>query len=230
MDDQKKDVVFLLDGSDRIRSSFPALKSFVQRVVESLDVGPDKVQIGLAQYSNVIKVDFLLNAHSDKTEVIRAIQRLSAMGGSPLNTGAALQYLISNVFTTRGGSRVADGVPQFLILLTADKSRDDVRGPAALLKKGGTVPFGIGIGNADITELQTISYMPDFAVLVPEVNQLTSIQQLMSDRVTQLTKAQIETLVPFPHPGEEKFLNLCCNHAYDDESDNQIMAVANHSF
>ncbi|NXU55244.1 CO6A3 protein, partial [Turnix velox] len=193
---EKKDVVFLIDGSDGVRSGFPLLKTFVQRVVESLDIGRDKVRVAVAQYSNVIQPEFLLDTHEDKADLIRSIQELKMMGGSPLNTGAALDYLIRNVFTVSSGSRIAEGVPQFLILLTADRSQDDVRRPSVVLKTSGTVPFGIGIGNADLTELQTISFLPDFAISVPDFSQLDTVQQVVSNRVIRLTKKEIESLAP----------------------------------
>ncbi|XP_065696593.1 collagen alpha-3(VI) chain isoform X11 [Patagioenas fasciata] len=193
---EKKDVVFLIDGSDGVRRGFPLLKTFVQRVVESLDIGRDKVRVAVAQYSNVIQPEFLLDTHEDKADLINAIQELKIMGGSPLNTGAALDYLIKNVFTVSSGSRIAEGVPQFLILLTADRSQDDVRRPSVVLKTSGTVPFGIGIGNADLTELQTISFLPDFAISVPDFSQLDTVQQVVSNRVIRLTKKEIESLAP----------------------------------
>ncbi|TRZ18803.1 hypothetical protein HGM15179_008297 [Zosterops borbonicus] len=193
---EKKDVVFLIDGSDGVRRGFPLLKTFVQRVVESLDIGRDKVRVAVAQYSNTIQPEFLLDSYEDKADLISAIQQLKLMGGSPLNTGAALDYLIKNVFTVSSGSRIAEGVPQFLILLTADRSQDDVRRPSVVLKTSGTVPFGIGIGNADLTELQTISFLPDFAISVPDFSQLDSVQQVVSNRVIRLTKQEIESLAP----------------------------------
>ncbi|XP_041891179.1 collagen alpha-3(VI) chain isoform X7 [Corvus kubaryi] len=193
---EKKDVVFLIDGSDGVRRGFPLLKTFVQRVVESLDIGRDRVRVAVAQYSNTIQPEFLLDTHEDKADLISAIQQLKLMGGSPLNTGAALDYLIKNVFTVSSGSRIAEGVPQFLILLTADRSQDDVRRPSVVLKTSGTVPFGIGIGNADLTELQTISFLPDFAISVPDFSQLDSVQQVVSNRVIRLTKQEIESLAP----------------------------------
>ncbi|XP_056351724.1 collagen alpha-3(VI) chain isoform X8 [Oenanthe melanoleuca] len=192
----KKDVVFLIDGSDGVRRGFPLLKTFVQRVVESLDVGRDKVRVAVAQYSNTIQPEFLLDTYEDKADLVSAIQQLKLMGGSPLNTGAALDYLIKNVFTVSSGSRIAEGVPQFLIVLTADRSQDDVRRPSVVLKTSGTVPFGIGIGNADLTELQTISFLPDFAISVPDFSQLDSVQQVVSNRVIRLTKQEIESLAP----------------------------------
>ncbi|KAM9189098.1 collagen alpha-3(VI) chain [Mergus octosetaceus] len=193
---EKKDVVFLIDGSDGVRRGFPLLKTFVQRVVESLDIGRDKVRVAIVQYSNAVQPEFLLDAYEDKADIVSAIQRLTVMGGSPLNTGAALDYLIRNVFTVSSGSRIAEGVPQFLILLTADRSQDDVRRPSVVLKTSGTVPFGIGIGNADLTELQTISFLPDFAISVPDFSQLDSVQQVVSNRVIRLTKKEIESLAP----------------------------------
>ncbi|XP_037998993.1 collagen alpha-3(VI) chain isoform X3 [Motacilla alba alba] len=193
---EKKDVVFLIDGSDGVRRGFPLLKTFVQRVVESLDVGRDKVRVAVAQYSNTIQPEFLLDTYEDKADLVSAIQQLKLMGGSPLNTGAALDYLIKNVFTVSSGSRIAEGVPQFLILLTADRSQDDVRRPSVVLKTSGTVPFGIGIGNADLTELQTISFLPDFAISVPDFSQLDSVQQVVSNRVIRLTRQEIESLAP----------------------------------
>ncbi|XP_033921545.1 collagen alpha-3(VI) chain isoform X7 [Melopsittacus undulatus] len=193
---EKKDVVFLIDGSDGVRRGFPLLKTFVQRVVESLDIGRDKVRVAVAQYSNAVQPEFLLDTHEDKADLINAIQELKIMGGSPLNTGAALDYLIRNVFTVSSGSRIAEGVPQFLILLTADRSQDDVRRPSVVLKTSGTVPFGIGIGNADITELQTISFLPDFAISVPDFSQLDTVHQVVSNRVIRLTKKEIESLAP----------------------------------
>ncbi|XP_052531817.1 collagen alpha-3(VI) chain isoform X2 [Tympanuchus pallidicinctus] len=193
---EKKDVVFLIDGSDGVRRGFPLLKTFVERVVESLDIGRDKVRVAIVQYSNVIQPEFLLDAYEDKADLVSAIQALTIMGGSPLNTGAALDYLIKNVFTVSSGSRIAEGVPQFLILLTADRSQDDVRRPSVVLKTSGTVPFGIGIGNADLTELQTISFLPDFAISVPDFSQLDSVQQAVSNRVIRLTKKEIESLAP----------------------------------
>ncbi|XP_030310044.1 collagen alpha-3(VI) chain isoform X2 [Calypte anna] len=206
---EKKDVVFLLDGSDGVRSGFPLLKTFVQRVVESLDIGRDKVRVAVAQYSNVIQPEFLLDTHEDKADLISAIQELKVMGGSPLNTGAALDYLIKNVFTVSSGSRIAENVPQFLILLTADRSQDDVRRPSVVLKTSGTVPFGVGIGNADLTELQTISFLPEFAISVPDFSELDTVQQVISNRVIQLTKKEIQSLAPdlvfaSPSPGGVK--------------------------
>ncbi|KAM8789552.1 collagen alpha-3(VI) chain [Rhynchonycteris naso] len=195
-----KDVVFLLDGSDGVRSGFPLLKDFVQRVVESLDVGPDRVRVAVVQYSDRTRPEFYLNSYMDQQSVLGAIRRLALLGGPAPNTGAALDFVLRNILTSSAGSRIEDGVPQLLIVLTADRSGDDVAGPSLVLKRGGAVPIGIGIGNADISEMQVISFLPDFAVAVPTFGQLQDVQQDISQRVTQLNSEEVTRLRPVLPP------------------------------
>ncbi|XP_045874220.1 collagen alpha-3(VI) chain isoform X2 [Meles meles] len=192
----EKDVVFLIDGSEGVRSGFPLLKEFVQRVVESLDVGPDRVRVAVVQYSDRTRPEFYLNSYMDQQSVVSAVRRLNLLGGPTPNTGAALDFVLRNILISSAGSRIAEGVPQLLIVLTADRSGDDVRGPSVVLKRGGAVPIGIGIGNADITEMQTISFIPDFAVAIPSFRQLGTIQPVISDRVIQLNREELRRLQP----------------------------------
>ncbi|XP_040295825.1 collagen alpha-3(VI) chain isoform X6 [Bufo bufo] len=191
---KRKDIVFLIDGSNDGRSSFPSLRSFIQRVVESLDVGQDRIRVGVVQYSDTTRPSFLLNAYPDREGVLGAVRQLAPIGGSPLNTGAALDYVTTNVFTRSAGSRSAEGVPQFLVLLTTGRSRDDVRGPAAELTRSGVIPFAIGVRNADADELRTISFIPDFSIFVPDISQLGTVYQTFTTRVSELQADDIEIL------------------------------------
>ncbi|XP_058155826.1 collagen alpha-3(VI) chain isoform X3 [Dasypus novemcinctus] len=193
---EEKDVVFLIDGSDGVRSGFPQLKDFVQRVVESLDVGPDRVRVAVVQYSDRTRPEFYLNSYLDHQGVVNAVRRLTLLGGRAPNTGAALEFVLRHILISSAGSRIAEGVPQLLIVLTAERSEDDVRGPSVVLKRGGAVPIGIGIGNADITEMQTISFIPDYAVAVPTFLQLATVQQDISERVTRLSREELSRLQP----------------------------------
>ncbi|KAE8580583.1 hypothetical protein XENTR_v10024478 [Xenopus tropicalis] len=200
----KQDVVFLIDGSDDARSIFPSVRSFLQRVAERLDVGQDRTRIAVIQYSDTARPAFLLNAHADRQGVLNAILNLSPIGGRVLNTGSALDYASRNVFTSTAGSRAADGVPQFLILLTAGKSRDDVRKPATTLKSRGVVPFCIGTQRADQSELRAISFTPDFVIVVPDATQLENVQQTISQRVSKMTKESVSTLIQTASAGARK--------------------------
>ncbi|XP_054556154.1 collagen alpha-3(VI) chain isoform X2 [Talpa occidentalis] len=196
----EKDVVFLIDGSEGVRGGFSLLKEFVQRVVESLDVGRDRVRVAVVQYSDRTRPEFYLNSYMDQQSVISAIRRLTLLGGPTPNTGAALSFVLQNILVESAGSRIEEGVPQLLIVLTADRSGDDVLAPSIVLKQGGAVPIGIGIGNADITEMQTISFIPDFAVAIPDFRRLESIQQVVSERVIQLNRQEVGRLQPVLGP------------------------------
>uniref|UniRef100_A0A3Q4MLG5 VWFA domain-containing protein n=1 Tax=Neolamprologus brichardi TaxID=32507 RepID=A0A3Q4MLG5_NEOBR len=145
---EKRDVVFLIDGTTAVRSEFPSIRDMIGRVVEKLDVGLDKVRVSVVQYSDDPKIEFPLNAHSTKNEVLQAVSRLRNKGGNNLNTGRALEFVARRVYQRSGGSRLEERVPQFLILVTAGKSTDDVSSSANELKKSLIAPLAIGTRNA----------------------------------------------------------------------------------
>uniref|UniRef100_A0A3B4GGQ9 VWFA domain-containing protein n=1 Tax=Pundamilia nyererei TaxID=303518 RepID=A0A3B4GGQ9_9CICH len=160
---EKRDVVFLIDGTTAVRSEFPSIRDMIGRVVEKLDVGLDKVRVSVVQYSDDPKIEFLLNAHSTKNEVLQAVLRLRNKGGNNLNTGRALEFVARRVYQRSGGSRLEERVPQFLILVTAGKSTDDVSSSANELKKSLIAPLVEKqlidsvkkISTDDITEIYT---------------------------------------------------------------------------
>ncbi|KAM6934552.1 collagen alpha-3(VI) chain [Xenentodon cancila] len=195
VDTAKKDIAFLLDGSDGTRNAFPAMKDFVERVVEKLNVGENNDRVSVVQYSRDAEVQFYLNTHSTQDDVVDAIRGLRHRGGRPLNTGAALQYVRDNVFTSTSGSRRLQGVPQMLILLTGGRSFDNVDDPASVLKQQGIFVISIGSRTSDGRELQKLSYEPSYALSVSEFTDLPTIQeQLSSVMGTVLVKAN--TLKP----------------------------------
>ncbi|KAM8749858.1 collagen alpha-3(VI) chain-like [Acanthopagrus schlegelii] len=180
VDTGKKDVVFLLDGSDGTRNGFPAMRDFVERVVEKLNVGPNNDRVSVVQYSRDPEVNFYLNTYTTKEDVVDSVRGLNHRGGSPLNTGAALRYVRDNVFTNSSGSRRLQGVPQMLILLNGGKSFDNVDTPASALKQQGIFVIGIGSRNSDRSELQKISHEPSYALSVPEFTDLPGVQEQLS--------------------------------------------------
>uniref|UniRef100_A0A9J8C0M8 VWFA domain-containing protein n=1 Tax=Cyprinus carpio carpio TaxID=630221 RepID=A0A9J8C0M8_CYPCA len=159
---QRKDVVFLLDGSDGTRNGFPAMKEFVQRMVERLDIAENRDRISVVQYSREAEVHFYLNTHTTKEDILDGVRGLKHKGGRPLYTGAGLQYVRDNVFTASSGSRRLEGVPQILVFLSGGRSSDSVDAAASSLKELGVLTFGIGSKGSDSRELQRISYDPNY--------------------------------------------------------------------
>ncbi|XP_072300235.1 collagen alpha-3(VI) chain-like [Eucyclogobius newberryi] len=178
-----KDVVFLLDGSDGTRNEFPAMQTFVQTMVERLNVDDNSDRVSVVQYSRDPAVQFYLNTYSTKRDILGTIRGLRHKGGRPLNTGAALQYLRDNVFTASAGSRRQEGVPQLLILLSGGRSFDSVDAPASALKQMGVVTFAIGTRNTDPREMQKISHEPSYAISVSDFKDLPNVQQQFQSSV-----------------------------------------------
>ncbi|XP_049340638.1 collagen alpha-3(VI) chain isoform X2 [Astyanax mexicanus] len=192
---KKKDVVFLIDGTTAMRSDFPAIRDMIQRVVEKLDIGLDKVRVAVVQYSEDPKLEFLLNEHSTKEEVRQAVRRIRSKGGRVLNTGQALNYVTKNIYQRSAGSRIEERVPQFLILVTGGKSNDDVADPASQLKLNLVAPLAVGSGSADSEELKLISLAPEQAYIIRDFQQLPSVEQQLLATVNTMTTEEIITRV-----------------------------------
>ncbi|XP_071212260.1 collagen alpha-3(VI) chain-like [Salvelinus alpinus] len=183
---KQRDVVFLLDGSDETLNGFEAMRDFVQRVVEKLTVEENKDRVSVVQYSREPEAQFYLNTYTTKEDVVEAVRGLRHKGGRPLNTGAALQYARDNVFVASSGSRRQEGIPQILVLLSGGRSNDDVRNAVTNLKEIGVMAIVVGMRNADILELQTISYEPSYAFSATRYNDLPNIQQQVVSAVERV--------------------------------------------
>lgn len=168
--------MFLLDGSDDSRNGLPAIREFVRRMVEELDIGEDKVRVAVVLYSDDTSIYFNLITHRSKKSIIYAVRSLRHKGGKSRKTGAALQFVQDHIFTASSGSRHQEGVPQILFLLTGGKSKDDVSRAAFDLKKIGVMSFAIGMKNADQEELQKIAFSPRFLFNLPIFAEILSIQ------------------------------------------------------
>uniref|UniRef100_A0A8C1QEF3 VWFA domain-containing protein n=1 Tax=Cyprinus carpio TaxID=7962 RepID=A0A8C1QEF3_CYPCA len=182
----QRDIVFVLDGSDDTRDSFKPMCQFVQRVVDKLNIGPSRDRVSVVQYSREPQVHFYLNTHATKQDIHNSIESLKHQGGSPLNTGRALDYTKKNMFVASSGSRILEGVPQVLVLVTGGRSQDDVRAPAAALKIDQIVTFSIGNQNADAIQLQAMSYTPGHTLTVPQFDDLQTIEQKLVSYVRRV--------------------------------------------
>ncbi|KAJ8004902.1 hypothetical protein DPEC_G00141110 [Dallia pectoralis] len=121
---------------------------FLRRFVEGLDIGSDKVRVGLAQFSDQPKKEFLL---ADKTLLEKVDQIQQLHGGTA--TGTAISFLQTKFFTKSAGSRADQRVPQIAVVLTDGDSLDDVVIPANELRKHGVLVYAIGLGEIKSNKL-----------------------------------------------------------------------------
>ncbi|GCB83493.1 hypothetical protein scyTo_0024275, partial [Scyliorhinus torazame] len=174
---RKRDIVFLIDGSPGMGRSFPQVREFLLKVIQELDIGPDKDQVAVVQYGSNSKLEFGLDTYSNKDEILELVKSLRQKMGRPLNTGAALDFVAKKVFSESAGSRKQAGASQLLVLITAGKSRDDVERVAHEVKQAGIVPIAIGAKSADTSELQKIVHDPTFVLTMRDFQDLSTIQQ-----------------------------------------------------
>ncbi|CAL1574935.1 unnamed protein product [Knipowitschia caucasica] len=153
------DIVLLVDGSWSIgRLNFKTIRAFIARAVGVFDIGPDRVQIGLAQYSGDPKTEWHLDAHKTRESLLDAVANLPYKGGNTL-TGLALNYILQNNFKENVGMR--PNARKIGVLITDGKSQDDVIANSLNLRDQGIELYAIGVKNADESELRSIATDPD---------------------------------------------------------------------
>lgn len=150
----KADIMFLVDSSGSIGSeNFETMKTFMKNLLTKIEIGADKAQIGVVQFSNYNKEEFQLNQYFTTKDISAVIDRMSLIGSTTL-TGSALTF-VSQYFTPPKGAR--PHVRKFLILITDGEAQDDVRAPAIALRDSGVIVFSVGVFGANRTQLEEIS-------------------------------------------------------------------------
>uniref|UniRef100_A0A8C4SX11 Collagen type VI alpha 6 chain n=1 Tax=Erpetoichthys calabaricus TaxID=27687 RepID=A0A8C4SX11_ERPCA len=151
---KEADVIFLIDGSGSIFPvDFDKMKGFMEAMVDKSDIGPDKVQFGLLQFSDSPREEFQLNAYDNQLQLKQEITNMEQLGGGT-NTGAALEFASQYFDQSKGGR---PSVRQFLVIITDGEAQDEVSKPAQALRQKGIIIYSIGVENANTTQLLEIS-------------------------------------------------------------------------
>lgn len=195
-----RDIVFLVDGSTYVGYNFQPVLDFIIAMVNRLDVRPERVRIGLMQFAEGQKTEFYLNTHNTKKDVLSAIAQLSLMGGSALNTGAALQYALANHFQPSVGSRRRQGIQQVLVLIAGGPSQDEFKRIADRVAIEGVLTFAVGAGQVEESFLKTVAFVENLAFYRRNFADLSSVvDEIMTPLVTVVGDTTI--------PGKLDFIN-----------------------
>uniref|UniRef100_A0A8C1WHY9 Collagen alpha-1(XII) chain n=1 Tax=Cyprinus carpio TaxID=7962 RepID=A0A8C1WHY9_CYPCA len=179
----KADIVLLVDGSWSIgRLNFKTIRTFIGRMVGVFDIGPDKVQIGLAQYSGDPKTEWHLNAHATRESLQEAVANLPYKGGNTM-TGMALNYILQNNFKPNVGMRPDSR--KIGVLVTDGKSQDEIVVNSQRLRDSGIELYAIGVKNADENELRSIASDPD-EIHMYNVNDFSFLLDIVDDLTVNL--------------------------------------------
>ncbi|KAM9248192.1 LOW QUALITY PROTEIN: collagen alpha-1(XX) chain [Dugong dugon] len=178
------DMVFLVDGSWSIsHRNFQLVKDFLASPVSPFEIGPDKVQVGLTQYSGDPQTEWDLNS-STKEEVLDAIGRLRYKGGNTF-TGLALTHVLEQHLRLTAGPPAE--AAKVVVLVTDGKSQDDACAAARVLKDLGADVFTVGVKNTDEAELRLLASQPLHITVhsVLDFPQLGTLASLLSRLVCQ---------------------------------------------
>ncbi|XP_045415646.1 collagen alpha-4(VI) chain-like [Lemur catta] len=173
------DIYFLIDGSGSIYpEDFLEMKIFMNEVIKMFQIGPDKVQFGVIQYSDQIKSKFILSQYPNVAELKEAIDDIR-QGGGGTKTGEALKNM-TQVFADT--ARI--NVNRYLIVITDGKSSDSVVEAAEELRGNGIIIYAVGIKNANTKELKEIAkdkyfFVHEFDLLKDTQKEL--VQQICSE-------------------------------------------------
>lgn len=157
----------------------PKIHRFLQAFVEGLDIQPDKVKIGLAQFSSEPYQEFALGDYKDKDELLRKIAGIRHHPGTS-NTGAALDFIRTNYF-----NKLRINAPQIAIVIMDRQSKDDVVTPAQELRKLGVIVFVIKTEAGDAGQLEAIANSPPEEFLI-SMNRFPVIQQLVENMLRKV--------------------------------------------
>ncbi|XP_013362906.1 PREDICTED: collagen alpha-1(XX) chain isoform X2 [Chinchilla lanigera] len=179
------DMVFLVDGSWSIgHSHFQLVKDFLASVISPFEIGPDRVQVGLTQYSGDPQTEWDLNSFRTREEVLAAVRSLRYKGGNTF-TGLALSHVLGQNLKPAAGLRPE--AAHLVILVTDGKSQDDVHAVARTLKDLDVEVFTVGVKNADEAELKLLASQPQDITIhnVLDFPQLATLSGLLSRLICQ---------------------------------------------
>lgn len=184
------DVAIVLDGSNSIYP-WPDVRNFLIKLLENLDIGPDKTRVSIMQYSE--DLSFLYNFTSDqnKDKVLSAASNIEQKTGLETNTFKALDNVRQTAFLPENGGR--PGATKVLVVVTDGESADGHKGQEVIgrCNRDGIIRFGIAIlkQGADIKkfieEIELIASTPteNYMFNVSSEQALVNIASTLGDRI-----------------------------------------------
>lgn len=153
--------------------------TFAKNFLSEASIDSGGVRVGLLVYSTKVHIQFHLNEYSSKNQVFAAIDRIEYRYGDT-NTAAALKALRTEMFTSEHGDRTE--APNVALVLTDGVSNIDSKRTVAEAIRAQSSDihiYAIGIGLADLTELQKIASSPaaDNSFSVEDFDELDKMKE-----------------------------------------------------
>ncbi|XDV53922.1 hypothetical protein PO909_022317 [Leuciscus waleckii] len=184
------DVAIVLDGSNSIYPWDDVIR-FLSKLLENLDIGPDKTRVSIMQYSEDLSFVYQFSSDQNKEKVISEASEITQKTGIETNTFAALDNARQIAFLPENGGR--PGATKVLVVVTDGESADGYKGPQVIERfdQDGIIRFGIAIlkkgANIQkfIEEIELIASSPteNYMFNVSSEEALINIAGTLGDRI-----------------------------------------------
>ncbi|XP_061528071.1 integrin alpha-2 [Phycodurus eques] len=188
------DIVIVLDGSNSIYPWAP-MREFIEKLLPTLEIGPQNTQVSVIQYAVESKIEFTLNQYRTRAELLNAASKLTQMQGSSTNTFHAIQYASQWGFNPTYGARPS--ASKVMVVVTDGESHDHAFRDTVIAdcEKQGITRFGIAVlgyytrNNIDtenlIKEIKSIASAPieNYFFNVSEEAALSNIAGTLGNRI-----------------------------------------------
>jgi len=191
------DFVFVIDTSGSIGApQFQMIREFAEGIVQLLSIGLQESLVGTILFSTSATLHFNLPTYTDIASLSEAINPNLPYDAGSTNTAAALRLLLSSA--QDGSMGLRSGFPAIAMVITDGESNIDQAQtiPSAQAIHASNIfqqVYAVGVGNADLTELNAIASDPS---LVFNTNSFdtTAIQQLQQSLSQRLCQSKV-----YPH-------------------------------
>uniref|UniRef100_UPI00358EB0AE integrin alpha-11-like n=1 Tax=Myxine glutinosa TaxID=7769 RepID=UPI00358EB0AE len=125
------DIIFLLDGSNSIYD-WSKVREFLIDVLKAFDIGPMHTQVGVHQYAEKWRVEFDLNTHTNKDDILETAKQITQLMGLETRTASAMDKAREHGFTLDHGGRPE--AAKVMVVVTDGESHDSAILPAVISK------------------------------------------------------------------------------------------------
>ena len=185
-----QDVVFVIDTSGSIgNENFELIRQFTANVTtELINRSPDSA-VGVILFNSNAHIEFNLQAHTSLDSLLSVIRGLHYSGGGT-NTAGALRLLLQTAQNRQ--LRLRNEFLNRSIVITDGESNN----PSATISAANRLRtsnifdvYSVGVGGANLTELQHIASNPKFVFFTSSFNS-DGLQQLADELLLQLCNGE----------------------------------------
>ena len=181
-----QDVVFVIDTSGSIGSTrFQLIREFTANITTELIRNSPRSAVGVILFASTAYIRFTLQTYTNLSSLLSAINQLPYSGGGT-DTDKALTLLLSTAQNGTLGLR--NDSSKVAIVITDGQSSDrsaTLSAAAALHASNIFDVYAVGVGGANLDELEGIASNPNFVFFTSFFNS-TGLQLLKSRIIPQL--------------------------------------------